>query len=327
MRHARSGLNAVLRGLVLAFGVASLAQGSVVLAQEKPAPSGAATGKTEPDKQGMAKCVVCHDENYRYPVLSILKTKHAVIADKRTPFADQACESCHGQGDDHINSLSSGKLVPPPVVFGRKSATTPEMQNKQCLNCHQSGLRMHWQGSQHESEEVTCVSCHTLHTGKDKVLVKATQPEVCFACHKAQRSQVNALSFHPIKEGKTTCSQCHNPHGSAGPKMLVKATLNDTCYTCHAEKRGPFLWEHAPVREDCSNCHTPHGSNHRPLLKVRVPVLCQQCHLGDTHQSTAFSGTGIPPMGGAKQLLGKGCTNCHSQVHGSNHPSGARLTR
>jgi hypothetical protein len=26
-------------------------------------------------------------------------------------------------------------------------------------------------------------------------------------------------------------------------------------------------------------------------------------------------------------LLGKGCVNCHSQVHGTNHPSGARLTR
>jgi hypothetical protein len=26
-------------------------------------------------------------------------------------------------------------------------------------------------------------------------------------------------------------------------------------------------------------------------------------------------------------MLGKNCLNCHSQIHGSNHPSGARLTR
>jgi hypothetical protein len=34
------------------------------------------------------------------------------------------------------------------------------------------------------------------------------------------------------------------------------------------------------------------------------------------------------PGGTANQnVLGKNCMNCHGQVHGSNHPSGARLTR
>jgi hypothetical protein len=26
-------------------------------------------------------------------------------------------------------------------------------------------------------------------------------------------------------------------------------------------------------------------------------------------------------------VLGKNCMNCHTEVHGSNHPSGARQTR
>jgi predicted CXXCH cytochrome family protein len=52
---------------------------------------------------------------------------------------------------------------------------------------------------------------------------------------------------------------------------LLEATVNDTCYQCHAEKRGPFLWEHAPVREDCTNCHSPHGSTQPSLLKARTP--------------------------------------------------------
>jgi hypothetical protein len=26
-------------------------------------------------------------------------------------------------------------------------------------------------------------------------------------------------------------------------------------------------------------------------------------------------------------LLGRNCMNCHPKIHGSNHPSGARLTR
>ena len=137
-------------------------------------------------------------------------------------------------------------------------------------------------------------------------------------------------STHPIREGKMSCSGCHNPHGSNGPKLLTKNTVNETCYTCHAEKRGPFLWEHAPAREDCTNCHKPHGSVNASLLKQRVPWLCQQCHLTAFHPSTAYSGTGLPGAtlpSGAQQLLGKGCTNCHSEVHGSNHPSGVRKTR
>jgi predicted CXXCH cytochrome family protein len=44
------------------------------------------------------------------------------------------------------------------------------------------------------------------------------------------------------------------------------------------EKRGPFLWEHAPVRESCLNCHSPHGSNHEKLLTTALPMLCQECH-------------------------------------------------
>jgi DmsE family decaheme c-type cytochrome len=108
--------------------------------------------------------------------------------------------------------------------------------------------------------------------------------------------------------------------------MLREPTLAETCYTCHAEKRGPFLWEHAPAREDCSICHQPHGSIHTALLNTRGPWLCQQCHLG-SHSSAAFDGTGIPPQGTRLQMLGKNCLNCHSQVHGSNNPSGATFTR
>ena len=113
------------------------------------------------------------------------------------------------------------------------------------------------------------------------MLTKATQPEVCFTCHKTQRAQTHRISTHPLDAGKMACSDCHNPHGSTGPKLLVKNSVNETCYTCHAEKRGPFLWEHQPVIDDCTNCHTPHGSTNAPLLKARPPWLCQECHSGD----------------------------------------------
>jgi len=105
--------------------------------------------------------------------------------------------------------------------------------------------------------------------------------------------------------------------------------VNDNCYSCHAEKRGPFLWEHAPVREDCSICHEPHGSNNPTLLKTRMPQLCQQCHIaGGGHPPTPYGGPNPgPPLSIERRVGAASCLNCHTEVHGSNHPSGVRWTR
>jgi DmsE family decaheme c-type cytochrome len=187
---------------------------------------------------------------------------------------------------------------------------------------------------------VARTDCHELHAPTQRVLNPLTQADVCAKCHKAQQAQIHRYSRHPIVEGKVTCSSCHNVHGSVGPKLLVKESVNETCYTCHAEKRGPFLWEHAPVVDDCTNCHTPHGSNLSPLLKMRVPMLCQGCHTGD-HGKNLYSGANLPggnvttangqiPLGSqspAAQGNGRSCIACHSTIHGSNHPAGAKFQR
>jgi DmsE family decaheme c-type cytochrome len=190
-------------------------------------------------------------------------------------------------------------------------------------------------GSTHDIEGTACVDCHDLHIENDPVLALDTQTVVCYQCHQEQRAQFLRQSRHPVATGTEmtshvglmACSDCHQPHGSSGPGNLIRSTLNETCYECHAEKRGPFLWEHQPVREDCSNCHTPHGSNYESLLTGRGPWLCQQCHSAWNHPSTDYSGTGIPPQGAAPEVLAGQCLNCHNQVHGSNHPSGLRMTR
>jgi DmsE family decaheme c-type cytochrome len=132
-----------------------------------------------------------------------------------------------------------------------------------------------------------------------------------------------------VLAGKMSCSDCHSPHGSSAQAMLAKPTLNQTCYSCHADKRGPLLWEHAPVTEDCSLCHTPHGSVRSALLEKTPPLLCQQCHTAAGHPSVARTSSGLPggTAGGTVFTVAGSCTNCHTQVHGSNHPSGAKLMR
>jgi DmsE family decaheme c-type cytochrome len=152
-------------------------------------------------------------------------------------------------------------------------------------------------------------------------LLKPTELETCFQCHKDRKAQAWRSSHMPVREGKLTCTSCHNPHGSANPKLLKEATVNETCYTCHAEKRGPFLFEHEPVRDNCLSCHEPHGSIHERLLTVARPRLCQQCHSEEDHPSEPH---------GPKELFAfrGGCANCHGgSIHGSNSPSGAQLHR
>jgi DmsE family decaheme c-type cytochrome len=237
-------------------------------------------------------------------------------------------------------------MNPTAVVFSGRDASPVPVRNGICVTCHEGGLRMHWTGSQHEMRNIACTDCHTVHATEQKVLNRATQAQVCFTCHKEQRAQTRRISAHPLattslaSAPKMVCSDCHNPHGSTGPKLLVKNSVNETCYTCHAEKRGPFLWEHAPVADDCTTCHTPHGSTNPSLLKTRPPLLCQQCHTGD-HAAQINSGAnlagggvttarGLQQPGAASpraQLAARACLNCHVLVHGSNHPAGAKFQR
>ena len=286
--------------------------------------------------RGDAKCTVCHDEADSPQLLAISKTKHGVKADGRTP----TCTSCHGDSENHVNHKGSTKPPKPDRTFGKNTATPAAVRNEACMSCHKGGMRTHWEGSQHASNDIACTSCHKVHTDHDAVRDKKTQSEVCFTCHKNERADSHKMSTHPLSAGKIGCSDCHNLHGSAGPKLLKKNTVNETCWTCHAEKRGPFLFEHQPVSESCLNCHTPHGSNITPLLKSRAPFMCQECHDG-THASgtpvgpnaagyqAGFSTTTLAgaPAYPSKNNVGNACMNCHNMVHGSNSPAGGYLQR
>ncbi len=196
-----------------------------------------------------------------------------------------------------------------------------EQNNAICLGCHERGDRTYWNGSTHETRGVACTECHTVmrQVSRKAALKTVVEMETCFQCHKDRRAQIFRSSHMPLREGKMTCSNCHNPHGSATEAMLKENSINDTCYKCHAEKRGPFLFEHAPVRENCLSCHDPHGSNTEYMLKVSRPRLCAECH-GMGHGSLANGPRTV-------ETFGRSCQNCHTAIHGSNSPSGALLQR
>ena len=256
-------------------------------------------------------------------------TIHAKVftLNPRNALEEEQCQACHGPASEHLrNPLEKTSIV----RFTHNGGTPVAQQNAQCLTCHRGGQRIFWSGSAHQSREVACSDCHNPQANFSArgLTAKRSINETCFQCHATQRAEFRRRSHMPLPEGQVSCADCHNPHGSTTRPLLKANSVNETCYGCHAEKRGPFLFDHAPVRDSCTNCHTPHGSNHENLLVTAAPLLCQQCHIQPGHDGLLMTrgnmaGASVPDV----RLVGRACTNCHSQIHGSNSPAGARLQR
>jgi len=276
---------------------------------------------------GADSCLPCHGPGAPADASAIFFTPHASRFDPDAPFSGLQCEACHGPGREHAEAQQRGLDQRPVHTFGMDAETPAAGQNKVCLTCHQSHGRLGWFGSRHETADLPCAACHQVHRARDRVFDSLAQQQVCFDCHPRRRSDALKASAHPLRFGSMSCADCHDPHNGNHDFLLQQATTVETCYRCHAEKRGPFLWEHAPASEDCSLCHQPHGSNHPALLRKRPPLLCQQCHSPAGHSSVAYTSELFDDPDQNRFMLGRACLNCHAQVHGSNHPSGATLNR
>lgn len=276
--------------------------------------------------EGADDCLSCHGDEESAHLMAIFEGPHGVRADERSPFGSSQCEACHGPGGDHAGRVRFGQERPPIPAFGENAIWTEEQENEICLGCHRA-QRHDWDGGEHQSRGLACIDCHSVHVVTDPITIAANQAEVCLDCHVEQRAQVHRAYSHPVRFGEMTCSDCHAPHGSLNEAMLTAPTVNQNCFECHAEQRGPHLWEHAPVTEDCTHCHQPHGSNNPALLTRRAPLLCQQCHSRLGHPSIGRTRDDLASGLASTFLVSGSCMNCHSQVHGSNHPSGAILNR
>jgi DmsE family decaheme c-type cytochrome len=291
-------------------------------AQQPAQPPVAATAPADTNYVGAEVCKACHDE--AFSKFSKTRMGRVLLFQARSPKEANACESCHGPGKAHVDA-GGGKGKGGLITFAKNDTTPVEKRNEVCLGCHTKGARIFWKGSSHESRGVACTNCHTVmdSVSEKSQLAKANEIETCGTCHLQKRAQTMRSSHMPVREGKMTCTSCHNPHGTVTPSLLKEASVNDTCFNCHAEKRGPFLWSHQPVVESCANCHEPHGSNHEVMLKLARPRICQQCHIASGHPSAPRG----RDSGSQKFMMGRSCNDCHVAVHGSNHPAGFRLTR
>jgi DmsE family decaheme c-type cytochrome len=275
--------------------------------------------QTPPAKyMGSDICLGCHSDMEK----GLTGTMHGNAAHPRSPAAAQGCESCHGPGEFHLEDPSVETSI---RKFTRMA---PREVSEACLSCHTKSSHQLWKGSAHDARNLACTTCHSVHTPKaPKAQLKTTtEAELCAGCHKAQAVKIRRVAHMPVFEGKLECSSCHNPHGATNVRLLrVGNWINETCVSCHTEKRGPFLFEHAAGRESCVTCHDPHGSTNDRMLVARPPMLCQRCHIGTKHPSTIYDNPDV--VSRSNRIIGRGCVNCHQQIHGSNHPSGSTFLR
>ncbi|GBE02243.1 cytochrome c nitrite reductase pentaheme subunit [bacterium BMS3Bbin06] len=279
-------------------------------------------GRLDADYVGTNNCLsACHYHD-RIKRDFEASTMGAQLSSKSgMPIVD--CESCHGPGSLAIEGLTPEK-VKADAAEGKQTACNyktlidikslpPQAKSLICLKCHTANatFNLHnWNGSEHSINDVTCTDCHNIHAGPDLIVRPRDTFRICFKCHKNIEARFNLPSHHPIQEERVFCTDCHDPHGSTNEKLLREDTVKATCTRCHAEKEGPFIYEHAEDTEDCRTCHTPHGSVNNNLLKVQLPFLCLQCHVGHVTNTADL---------GKRQSYTR-CTDCHSQIHGTDIP-------
>jgi DmsE family decaheme c-type cytochrome len=260
-------------------------------------------------------CRGCHEQD----LIKLDRTYHGTLA--------ESCFSCHKDAEPHMKGQMDGQGTPGPSL----TALSAKDANAVCLSCHETDHNPTWEGSAHARRGVSCTECHAVHNfeSRTRQLKTARISETCESCHTSIRAQGLRTSHHPVREGLMECTSCHNPHDGTRPKMIKADWTNELCYQCHTEKRGPFLWEHAPVRENCLNCHNPHGSNHDKLLVAKQPYLCQRCHMNTRHPGTFYDGrvAGGTLATASNRAAEHACKNCHQYVHGGNAPSGPYLGR
>jgi DmsE family decaheme c-type cytochrome len=268
----------------------------------------AVAGPDTSDYLGAETCKTCHEDMFN----SYEKTPHwKTMSDTRGGPSKQGCEGCHGPGAAHV--AGGGDVT---KIFTFKSASTKQI-NERCMSCHAGGKEhLDAISSIHTKNDVSCIACHSPHhaTTREFLLVKA-QPTLCYSCHLDKKAEFEMPFHHRVNEGLVQCTDCHNPHGTVRPSQVRSSAAQDVaCFTCHADKRGPFVFEHEPVKvEGCQSCHTPHGSPNVHLLKVsNVNLLCLSCH------TTSFANAPGAPSFHNQAAQYQACTLCHTQVHGSN---------
>ena len=255
------------------------------------------------------KCADCHDQ-----AKAFVSNPHARGEVKAGEVPNAVCETCHGDGTAHMEAGGDKEQI--VVPRGRKGS------DETCLLCHDTTAndrRSHKTGAHANSDAVSCLSCHSIHSAEEPAhLVAKAQPALCATCHTQAASFRNKPYTHRLGGAGLVCTTCHDPHARPGQENIRRTASGEpACVGCHTDKRGPFVFEHGAAHTgDCTSCHEAHGSaNPKQLIRATVAQVCLECHSPFTHETL---GSQPPSFHNLNQPRYQNCTTCHTAVHGSN---------
>ena len=226
---------------------------------------------------------------------------------KDSTYFDVQCESCHGQGLEHVENVNQGQVIRPlaRVSIGLRTK-------------YESGVYTH------EVTADTAASCASCHSGKDYPYAdqwaesRHAYSRVGYAnrsgcgtrCHEG-RGALQSWGVDPVwKEGAwsttydqnttpLTCAVCHDPHDAKNPHQL-RFPINSTdetvnlCIKCHlnrAEPSGPTA----------SSPHGPQGAVLLGFAGYRPPNF--------VYDTARIYGSHASPTANAEL-----CAGCHVQA-------------
>jgi len=292
----------------------AVALGSALFAAAQGQSASVAAPPKAKEFVGAETCGTCHEDIAK----GFAKDRHHAIEfnKKWEGPKDQgrACEACHGPGSVHAESLETKDIV-------RKNASA-------CGSCHNNQVaRINRSQAGHTRNNVDCFACHSMHKPVPVGLTRTREITAnCSTCHLDVKAQFAKPHRHPVNQPSAImgCVDCHDPHGGPLPRMARNLHGAETnCIKCHGDKRGPFVFEHAPVRlEGCGSCHEPHGSaNPKMLTRQEERFVCLECHsnVGGTPSGAAsgLNGAVPPAIHDLRSPRYRSCSTCHVKVHGS----------
>jgi predicted CXXCH cytochrome family protein len=285
-----------------------------------------------PTYVGSDLCEACHE----IVAKQFKASPHSSIQDDKGPWAGKACESCHGPGSKHAETTALEDIRNPLKLANAEA-------DKVCFKCHlnQSTFSGKLRAS-HFKNMVPCTTCHKIHAPQapatpmipgitrleppppTKLVARrmASINELCAGCHVNVWAQFQRPYRHRLPENAMSCIDCHNPHGTLRVRMTQVFAANEPgCLNCHGDKRGPFTFEHPPMRlEGCGTCHEVHGSqNPRMLTRQAVQFVCLECHANIPNVSNPGGVIGVvpPAFHDLRSPRFQNCTICHQKIHGS----------
>ena len=106
---------------------------------------------------GEEKCLECHEDQGK----GYHDTPHGRAKNPRTPAAKNTCETCHGPGKAHVDADGDGHIKDFKTMAPRQVGET-------CTTCHARSEHNNWAGSKHDSRNMSCTTCHSVHEPKSE---------------------------------------------------------------------------------------------------------------------------------------------------------------